>query len=103
MITLQDVEESLAEMENAPPTYDTARKLAVLYTLREFMEGSRSPKTAAVPEVVVDAPGDSEFMKLVNGRDSVAVWRIVDELMGTLAVVEPRIYDGVMRRIRGIE
>lgn len=50
----------------------------------------------------VDVSGKSEFLQAVNGRDSTAVWAVIDELMSALMVVNRRAYDAALRRIRSI-
>lgn len=53
----------------------------------------------AAPEVVGEY-GSSEFLQAVAGKAPEAVWKVVDELMGNLAVIQPRVYASVMRKIR---
>ena len=43
--------------------------------------------------------GGSEFLQALTGKPQRAVWVVMDELMDTLRVVNPRAYDGVMRKI----
>ena len=44
--------------------------------------------------------GESDFLCEVKNRDPDAVWEIIDDLMDTLHTVNPRVYEGVMRKIR---
>lgn len=105
MVTRQELDEAIRECEGEPATYAVCQKLAVLYTVRDYLYGGADQRMsfAASPlgteaDVVGDY-GDSEFLRLVCGRDAAAVWIILDELMETLAVINHRLYDGVMRRI----
>lgn len=93
MITLQDVEESLAELENAPGTFDTAYKMATLLQLREYLSGGGH---TAQPDI----PAESEFLQLALSRDPALVWPLLDEMMEATAVLLPRMYDAVMRQLR---
>lgn len=43
--------------------------------------------------------GDSDFLQAVAGKDPAATWAVMDELMETLQVVNPRAYDSVLRKI----
>ena len=43
--------------------------------------------------------GDSDFLRAAAGKDPAAAWAVMDELMDTLRVVNPRAYDSVMRKL----
>jgi hypothetical protein len=101
MITLREVLQSLDELEELPHNWDTAQKLAVMLVLRDYL----SPPSE--PEVSRDAgreaepvPADSEFLQAAFGCDPVRLWGLLDELMATLSVAMPRLYEAVMRRLR---
>lgn len=98
MITLEEVLEALDELEDAPHDWDTTQKLAALLVLRDKLGGGADSREG----VPVLPPADSEFLQLALGHDPAAVWSVLDELMDTLAVMMPRMYDGVMRRLREI-
>lgn len=42
---------------------------------------------------------DSEFFKLVNGMEVDDVFPIIEELMETVKVINPRLYAGVIRKL----
>jgi hypothetical protein len=101
MITEQDLREAIAECEGQRnPNASTCMKLAAFYTIRNEMfpdggTGRDAPRhsfAAGPPE-----DGGSAFLEAARGKDVTAV---MDELMSTLEVIQPRLYDGVMRKIR---
>lgn len=47
----------------------------------------------------LDVDGESEFLKAVNGKNTEAVWKIMDELMETVHILQPRVYDKVLHNI----
>lgn len=97
MITLDEVEDAIRELEDAPHNFQTCQKLATFYLLRDYLAGGGD---GAINEVRrIEAREDSEFMRVVSGCDSAEVLAVLDELMDTLAIVNPRLYDGVMRRL----
>ncbi len=109
MVTRQDLDEAIRECEGAPASYAVCQKLAVLYTVRDYLYGSGETRMSfsAAPSKpdadVIGDYGDSEFLREVSGRNAEAVWAILDELMEeTIRVINPRLYDGVMRRIEKI-
>lgn len=109
-------QERAAEYSNLSP--DTIQrwyrrgisKLADLYTIRDQMDRAKAAKKSPEPQpkVSMSAPdpalfdGDSEFMRAIKGKDSAAVWAVIDDLMDTLHVTMPRAYNGVMRRIKDL-
>ena len=110
MITEQDLQAAIAECEGARnPNANTCIKLAAFYIIREHMfEGSnrsisgysfaQAPDNPTVDKAV-DYSGESEFSQAIYGMNENDAWSIMDELMSTLQVVNPKLYDGVMRRI----
>lgn len=103
MITLREVEEAICEMEAVPDAnFETCRKLAVFYILRDYMGGTlpfSGYSAADGPQEKIERHGETEFLEIVAGRDPVGVWSVLDELMSTLQITNPRLYDGVMRRL----
>lgn len=43
--------------------------------------------------------GESDFLRAVAGIPASDAWAVMDELMDTLQVVNPRTYDSVMRKL----
>lgn len=107
MITLREVEEAICEMEAVPDAnFETCRKLAVFYILRDYMGGTlpfSGYSAADGPQEKIERHGETEFLEIVAGRDPVGVWSVLDELMSTLQITNPRLYDGVMRRLDAVE
>lgn len=107
MITEQDLQEAIAECEGQRnPNANTCIKLAAFYIIRDHMFGdqreSEGYSFASMPPLggnIVEYEGDSEFANAISGLNSDVVWPIMDELMQSLSVLNPRLYDGVMRRI----
>lgn len=71
----------------------------IYYMLNEVMQ---MMKLSAAESKPIDVTGDSEFLKAVDGKDSVAVFTIMDDLMDTIRATAPRAYDSIMRRLRDL-
>ncbi len=107
MITEQDLQEAIAECEGQRnPNANTCIKLAAFYILKDHMFDTPAPEpieysfaSAPTQSDVVQYDGESEFAHAVNGMASTRVWAVMDELMDALSVINPRLYDGVMRKI----
>ena len=103
MITLREVQQSLDELEELPHNWETAQQLAVMLVLRDHLGGEEPAVSRDAGPAEPQIPADSEFLQLALGGDPVRVWAVLDELMMTLEAMQPRIYAGVMRRLRGEE
>ena len=107
MIREEDLREAIAECQGKRnPDASTCIKLSAYYTiLREmYPQEDGAPiipqrSFAAQPEAV-EYEGDSEFARLCRERSVSYIMPILDELMDTLQVLHPRLYDGVMRRLK---
>lgn len=118
MLIKQEVDAEISELENRENHNASAvARLASLYTIRDHMDADpaqdyvpfaspfyeRTYSQAAAPsEDILGAYGDSEFLQAIAGKSSAAVWLIIDDLMATLKVVNGKVYDSVMRKIRQI-
>jgi hypothetical protein len=115
LIYERDLDESIARYQGeVNPSIETCRKLAAcLIVKRElFGEHERLPVVAenatsysyAAAPVPVDThityTSDTEFSRVIDGRKPEDVWPIIDELMSTVQVLMPRLYDGVMRKLQ---
>lgn len=115
MIYEKDLDESIARYQGeVNPSIETCRKLAAcLIVKRElFGEPERFPVVAdnATGYSYAAGPVDTaetihydsgtDFSQVIDGRDPADIWPIIDELMSTVQVLMPRLYDGVMRKLQ---
>ena len=110
MIREQDLREAIAEMQGQKsPNAQTCIKLAAYYIIQDHLmdkgaERETRPLEAEPYSISGSDPGityegGSEFAKLIHGRDQDDVMAVMDELMSTLHVMHPRLYNGVMNKI----
>lgn len=110
MIRRQDLLDAIAETEKRPNDYHKCEKLATYYTLLSHLypEIDERPQPGMMsgefsfdnaPEAVVGHYGESDFLKAMSGKDEREAWELMDELMQTLAVLNPRLRDSVMRKL----
>lgn len=110
MITEKDLQEAIAECEGQRnPNANTCIKLAAYHVLLDHLHKDTvnvTPQSfidignsySSGPDVI-DYTGNSEFSELVHGMDQYKVMSIMDELMTTLQVLNPRLYNSVLRKI----
>ena len=111
MLDPKEIDLEIARLEYGESSYPAYQKLANLYTIRNQMnrteqkqpEPVQTYSLAAVPKPTYTARyGDSEFLREIEGRGQEDVFHIMDDLMDTLQVANPRVYNGVMRKIRAL-
>lgn len=119
MITKQDLLESIAECQGIRnPNANTCLKLAAFYTILDHLEDEQnsdnqesgnkksrsfSSVSFSAPEQSVSVEGASEFFQAVNGLPSQSAWAVMNELMATLQMIEPKLYHAVMRKIQEVQ
>lgn len=87
MPNIENVNKEISELESkGDSSWLTYERLAWLYVVRDHMR---------IPIII---EGESEFLRTINGKDSTEVWSVMDELMETLKVVQPRVYSSVLRK-----
>lgn len=105
MIRKQELDEAIAEcIGERDPNANTCIKLAAYYTIRrELYPDTAEYSYAAMPKEVAQPTAhlnsDSEFAQAVEGLPLDDVWGIVDELIQTVQVLQPRVYAAVLRKI----
>lgn len=111
MITEQDLQEAIAECEGKRnPSSDTCVKLAAFYAIKDRMYPQRTETAQKEPAMrsATNTPSYSfkaeneanmELTKALSEAEPATLVTIMEELLETLQVVSPRIYDGVVRKL----
>ena len=108
MITQQDLAQAIAECQGERnPNANTCIKLAAFLTIHRELFGEEkqaeqfpSYSFAPAPDRnIVEIDSDSEFARAVNGMPLDEFLPIINELMQTLEIVQPRLYNAVMAKL----
>lgn len=110
MITEQDLLEAIAECQGQRnPNANTCIKLASFYTILDHMSYDhpalsppqmQSYSFASEPaENTIEYDSGTEFSDAMYGKSVEEVMTVIDELMSTLSIVNPPLYNSVMRRV----
>ncbi len=111
MLDIKEVEWAISELEKSESSFTNFSKLADLYAIRDRIingnEQNIKPATmgyslAAPQNDAIESYGDSEFLQSIVGKSPASAWAVMDELMDTLSVVNPRVYNNVIRKLRQI-
>lgn len=97
MINTDELDKEILMLEKKDTTYANCERLAWLYIVRDHINGQQFAQPTPLS---VDPT--NEFLQAVDGKDSVAVWDIMDDLMDTLKSVYPKLYNSVLSRIQQI-
>lgn len=108
MITQQDLKQAVAECQRERnPNANTCIKLAAFLTIQRELYGEEK-EVAQLPDYsfapapdrnIVEIDSDSEFARAVNGMEMDDVLPVFDELMQTLEIINPRLYNAVMVKL----
>ena len=101
MISIEQISGEIAALEEEKPTHVLMQKLANLYTVRDHMVIDSEPvvSSAVVVSTIPDMMSDTEFANLVVGKSTNNVMSIIDELMSTLQVINPKLYNSVIQKL----
>ena len=110
MLDPKEIDIEIARLEYGESSYPAYAKLAALYTIRNQMQKQESEtrsyelaySSAPADPALVEAYGDSDFIAVISGLNQADVWEVMDDLMDTLLVTNPRVYNGIIRRLRAL-
>ena len=115
MLDKAEIRAAIAKLEFDESSYSNYAKLASLYVIRDKMQeeergdGGRyvgyysgAPAPVIAETATVGEYGDSEFLLAVAGKDPAKAWTVIDELMDTLAMVNSKVYNSVMQKIKRV-
>ena len=112
MITEQDLQEAIAECNGKRhPDSGTCIKLAAFYIIQEHLYpkaekmDDQAPVYSYAParepeETMIGDYGETEFLQSVFGKDAAQIWPIIDELVSTVQLLNPRLYSSFMERLQ---
>ena len=110
MLDEKEIDSEISRLEYIESSYSNYSKLADLYIIKDRM--NKNCITEAVPafenfysppeETVIGLYGDSEFLQMIAGKNYKDIFKIIDELMDTLKVVNQKAYHSILMKIDGI-
>lgn len=107
MLDALEIRKEIARLEYEESSYPNYAKLATLYTIRAEMNKESEPQSAAprvqsIPAYSGAAYGNSEFLRTVSDKEPRDAWRVMDELMESLSVMQPKTYAAVMNKLNNL-
>ena len=117
MITEKEVEQAIQECMRDPITGNKRAVLADLIIIQDYLFGeptraqeapqpmpmqSYSAPPMEQVEIYVETNGDSEFLKVVNGRKAERVWPLINELVEAVKILHPRMYTTFIDKVQDL-
>ena len=95
MISLEMIEREISELEARETSYKQCERLSVLYTVRDHLLPRKKD------ELTTYLSG-SEFLELASGVSYPALMQVMNEHMQTLSILQPRVYQSILDKIRDL-
>ena len=107
MIKESELLDAIAECQGERnPNANTCIKLAAYYTILNEIRGKpgmdQNPEIGYSYDPPVEYESGSEFGREIAGKDLHSVMVVIDEIMETLRVFNPRLYDAAMRKLAAL-
>lgn len=95
MVSLEVIEREIDELEHRQASFKTCERLSVLYIVRDHLLPTVQDERTRRLE-------GSEFLDACSGVSFPALMEVLNEHVQTLALVQPKAYEGLMRKIRNL-
>ena len=104
MVDLDIINGTIAEWEAKDLTFVVVERLAWLYIVRDNAMMRVKEQTGEEPVLMpaVAMSSGTEFMEACSKADPVKMWPVLDELMDTLKVLQPKLYEATIERLKDI-
>ncbi len=106
MITEHDLNTAIAECQGKRnPDASTCIKLAAFLAIKREMYGDKPVQESAYSYAsapsrnLIEIDSGSDFANAIDGKEPSTVFPILDELMSTLKVIQPKLYNAVMIKL----
>lgn len=94
---LQAIEEC-QEVQN--PTANTCRNLAAYYTILDHVREQEAPRSYSYSAGPIEYSSTTQFGRIISKCDTNKALELIDELMTTIEVIQPRLYDAVIMKLK---
>ena len=97
IISKDEIDKTIIECESRDTSFANCERLAWLYIVRDHLTEQRASQPAPL-----ETSKKSEFLKAADGKNSVKVFDVMDELMMAVQALHPRMYVQVLERLKKI-
>ena len=102
MVDLDIINGTIAEWEAKDLTFYVVERLAWLYIVRDNALMRVKDDTGAEPVIMpaVAMSSGREFMEACSEANPVKMWNVLDDLMNTIRMLNPRLYQATIDNLR---
>lgn len=94
MLSIEEVERTILELEKRDTTYATCERLAWLYIVHDHLMQRIVQEKARAAEME-----GSPFLSACSGADIEEILRVMNEHMDAVRMIYPKEYEAVVKRI----
>lgn len=104
MVDLDIINGTIAEWEAKDLTFLVVERLAWLYIVRDhaLMQVKNDTEEEPVMMPAVAISSGSEFMEACSKANPAKMWAVLDDLMETIKVLQPKLYNATIDRIKEV-
>lgn len=114
MITEKEVAQAIQECMREPVTGNKRSVLADLIIIQDYLFGepmrqqeaqqsySAPPPEQVEVQVIVEANGDSEFLRAIDGRKADRAWKLINELVEAVKILHPQMYNTFIDKVQDL-
>lgn len=95
MLSIEEVERTILELEKRDTTYATCERLAWLYIVHDHLTQRIVQEKARAAEME-----GSQFLAVCSGAEIAEILRVVNEHMEAVRVIYPKEYSTVVEKIK---
>lgn len=96
MVSLEEIEREISELETRDTSYRLCERLAWLYVCRDHLRPQVGYGT-----VTQNLEG-SEFLELASGVSYPALMKVIDEHLDAIRLLYPKSYESLLDKIRAL-
>lgn len=94
MLSIEEVDRTILELEKRDTTYATCERLAWLYIVHDHLTQRIVQENARAEEM-----DGSPFLEACSGADIEEIIRVMNEHMEAVKLIYPKEYDAVVKKI----
>lgn len=102
-MTIEEIKAEISETKQKGLSRTSVNDLAVLmyvYNNWELGKKSNMIELSSICSDTIHFESDSEFGKLINGKDTSSVLSVIQEIVDALMLYNPELYNAVIRRLK---
>ena len=99
MISREELLNAIDECKEEPFTLLKCQKLADFVTVYEFFFEPKVPQQKTIVKTIIEADGDSEFCRAIDGQETEKVIGELDKLMCVIQQLHPKMFDSFIQKM----